>query len=97
MILSCGGDQYSCLDTSNTKIHPLVMILSTVVEYFFSSNFGHQGGIGTTCAWAYHLGKINTHGQILVFEVSKQLHQSPQHERITWQWRHKLLGGENWN
>ena len=24
------------------------MILSTVVDYFFSSIFGHQGGIGAT-------------------------------------------------
>ena len=29
------------LDTSNTKICPLVMILSTVVDYFFSSISGH--------------------------------------------------------
>ena len=49
VILSCRGDRYCHLDTLNTKIHPLVMILSTVVEYFFSSIFGHQGDIDAIC------------------------------------------------
>ena len=34
IFLSCQEDKYSRLDTSNTKIVPLVMILSTEVEYF---------------------------------------------------------------
>ena len=33
IILSCQADLYGRIDTSNVKIHPLVMILSIVVEY----------------------------------------------------------------
>ena len=36
------------------------MIFSTVVEYFFSSIFGHQGGIGATYKWSYHVEDIDT-------------------------------------
>ena len=45
-ILSYQGDQYGYLYTSNTKICQLVTILFTLVEYFLSSIFGLQGGIG---------------------------------------------------
>ena len=57
MILSCQGDQYSHLDTSSNKICSLLMILSTVVEYVFSSIVHHQRGSRTTCKWSYHDGK----------------------------------------
>ena len=47
------------LDTLINKIFPEVMILSTVVEYFFSSIFGHLGGSGTTCKWFHYDSEIN--------------------------------------
>ena len=36
------------------------MILSVVVEKYFSPIFGPQGGIGATCQWSYHVEEIDT-------------------------------------
>ena len=35
----------------------MVMILLTVLEYFFEFHFGNQEGIGTTPEWSEHDGE----------------------------------------